>query len=70
LLQTQSSIIKAMVPRAAEMETPFEVTPLLKLVPEHAYISLDPNQVFSLLAPILPLNPDNVHVVKLWQDTP
>jgi hypothetical protein len=52
------------------METPFEVTPLLKLVPEHAYISLDPNQVFSLLAPILPLNPDNVHVVKLWQDTP
>lgn len=39
-----------------------DITPLLNLIPEHAYVSVPAAQLVVLVSPLLPLNPESVRV--------
>jgi hypothetical protein len=39
-----------------------DITPMLNMIPDHAYVSVPAAQLVVLVSPLLPLNPDSVRV--------
>jgi hypothetical protein len=62
LLYTQSEILQALTSQAARLGTSLELTELIELVPEHAYVSQETVQALALVIPILPIDPDLIHI--------
>lgn len=71
LLTTQQHFVEAMTARVADLEEHPDLTPLLALVPDHGYLSVDVKVLVDALAPLLPLEPAMIHIDLPWaQPTP
>jgi anionic cell wall polymer biosynthesis LytR-Cps2A-Psr (LCP) family protein len=68
-LSIQVHLLEAMVAQASYLEDTLELTPLLELVPKHAYTSQPTDHLFALLARLLPLRQQTIRVVS-WDGTP
>jgi hypothetical protein len=68
-LSIQVHILEAMVTQASYLEDTLELTPLIALVPEHAYTSQPTDHLFAILARLLPLRQRTFHVIP-WDQTP
>ena len=65
LLENQAMIIKGIIPRAIELAPSPELTELIQLIPEHAYISLDVTDAVSLINPLRKITSENVFFILL-----
>lgn len=63
-LSSQSRLIEAMAQRLPELGAAPDITPLHGLVPDHAHLSLPVSHLAGLLSPLLPVDPDEVHVSR------
>ena len=62
MLSTQARLLEAlMVPAAAVSSSP-DVSPLIALIPAHAFLSESFTYFAARLSPLLPLDPSSVHV--------
>ena len=61
-LLAQSRLLEALATRAKAIQPGTDLQPLLALVPEHAYVSLPPDEGLTLIAPYLPLEPGRIHL--------
>jgi hypothetical protein len=62
-LQLQARILEALSGQAASLGPSPELTPLLELVPHHAYTSLRPLEIVGIFSPLLPLERERIHVI-------
>jgi hypothetical protein len=60
-LSAQARILEAMTARAPLIGPSPDITPLLDLIPQHAYLSCELAQAVALLSPLLPMQPESVH---------
>ncbi len=67
-LRAQQQLLEALAFQAAGMSTTPEITPLLAYLPEHAYLSVPPEEALAMLAPLFPLDPDRVHVARIGEE--
>jgi len=58
----QSRLVQALTAQAATVRSGTDLQPLIDLIPEHAYLSLSPEQVVAMVAPYLPLEVERVHI--------
>jgi hypothetical protein len=63
-LASQSRLIQAMAQRLPGLGSAPDITPLHGLVPDHAHLSLPVSHLAGLLSPLLPVDPDEVHVSR------
>ena len=64
-VEAQARVLEALAQRAPRAGATPDLTLLLSLIPDHAYLSLRPAEAALLLAPLLPLGPDSIHVTTL-----
>ncbi len=64
-VQAQARVLQALAPLAPRAGATPDLTPLLTLIPDHAYLSLRPAEAALLLAPLLPLEPESIHITTL-----
>jgi len=62
LLATQSRVLEAMAERAPLIGGTPDLTPLIALIPDHAYLSIPANEAAALAAPLLPISPATTHI--------
>ena len=63
LVQNQADIIRAIIPKALALpETP-ELTPLLKLIPDHTSLSLDITEAVGLILPLRETSDDSIFII-------
>jgi len=65
LLEDQALIIQAMIPKALNQPEALELTDLVDLIPEHAFISLDLNQAIAFINPLRNIDPNAVFLILL-----
>ena len=68
LLTTQEQFLIALARRATEPASQVDLTRLSELIPEHAYTSVPPQDLFTLYMRLLPLGPSSI-LVFASQDT-
>ena len=68
LLENQAMIIKGILPRALGLAPSPELTELIQLIPEHAYISLDVTDAVGLISPLRKITSENVFFILLGPD--
>jgi hypothetical protein len=61
-LSTQARLLEALVARAGSLGPTPDLTPLIALMPAHAFLSMPASQAIAIAAPLLPLEPATVHV--------
>ncbi len=61
-LLAQSRLLEALATRVKAVQPGTDLQPLLALVPDHAYVSLSPDDGLALIAPYLPLDPARIHL--------
>jgi hypothetical protein len=66
LLSTQQHFVEAMAERVADMEDHPDLTPLLSIMPDHAFLSVDVKVLVDEIAPLLPLDPTMIHIDLPW----
>jgi len=59
-LKLQAQIIESFASYAFELSSNLEITPLIDLVPEHAYVSHSALELSSLAAGMLPIRPEAI----------
>jgi hypothetical protein len=64
-LALQASLLVSLSFQIEQLGNSPEITPLMDLVPSHAYISIPPTTLVNLVIPLLPINADNVQI-HLW----
>ncbi len=71
LLSTQQHFVESMAGRVADLEEHPDLTPLLAILPEHGFLSVDVKVLVDAVAPLLPLEPEMIHIDLPWaQATP
>lgn len=71
LLSTQQHFVESMAGRVTDLEEHPDLTPLLAILPEHGSLSVDVKVLVDAVAPLLPLDPDMIHIDLPWdQATP
>jgi hypothetical protein len=65
LLNNQAQIIKAMIPEALKLAPSPELTDLVKLIPEHASLSLDVTDAIGVLSPLRTISEENIFFILL-----
>lgn len=68
-LKMQSEILSELASHAFDLSTNLDISSLIGLIPEHAYISTDPLELSSLAASMLPVRPEDI-VIELFIPTP
>ena len=66
LLSTQQHFVEAMSARVSSLDSHPDLSPLLELLPEHAFISVDVKVLVDEVAPLLPLRPETIHIDLPW----
>jgi len=66
LLTTQQHFVEAMTARISSLDSNPNLSPLLELLPDHAFISVDVKVLVDEVAPLLPLRPETIHVDLPW----
>jgi hypothetical protein len=61
-LSTQAEILKALAARSAVVGSTPDLTPLISLLPDHAWSSRSVSELVALAAPLLPLDPNLIHI--------
>jgi len=61
-LSTQAEILKALAARASIIGNTPDLTPLIALLPKHAWVSRTVSELVALAAPLLPLDPNLIHI--------
>jgi hypothetical protein len=70
-LSTQQHFVEAMSKRVADLEEHPDLTPLLSILPEHGFLSVDIKVLVDAVAPLMPLEPEMIHIDLPWaQATP
>lgn len=64
----QARLLQALTTRADGIRPGSDLQPLLDLVPEHAYVRPGPEAALTLIAPLLPLAPERIHLAPLEGD--
>ncbi len=62
LLFTQQRVLIALSKQAPALGVTPDLTPLTRLIPEHAYLSSDISYLLTLTIPLLPVTPETTHV--------
>jgi hypothetical protein len=71
MLTTQQHFVEAMAARVADLEEHPDLAPLLSIMPDHGYLSVDVKVLVDAVAPLLPLDPRMIHIDLPWaQATP
>ncbi len=65
LVEAQARILGALAQQAPRAGSTPDLTPLLSLIPDHAYLSVRPADAALMLAPLLPLGADSIHITTL-----
>lgn len=66
LLTTQQHFVVAMAARVSSLDSHPDLSPLLELLPDHAFISVDIKVLVDEVAPLLPLRPETIHIDLPW----
>ncbi|OGO69265.1 MAG: hypothetical protein A2Z37_07520 [Chloroflexi bacterium RBG_19FT_COMBO_62_14] len=66
LLTAQQHFVEAMTARVSSLDSHPDLSPLLELLPEHAFISVDVKALVDEVAPLLPLRPEAIHIDLPW----
>jgi len=61
-LSTQAEILKALAARTTVVGSTPDLTPLIALLPNHAWTSRTISELVALAAPLLPLDPNLIHI--------
>lgn len=61
-LSAQARLLEALAARAPQAGSTPDLTPLIELIPEHAYLSTSLAEAAGHLAPLLPIEPAAVHI--------
>lgn len=64
-LKMQAEILSKLVNDAVDLSSNLDITPLVALIPEHAYTSVDPLALSSMAASMLPVRPEDI-VIDLF----
>ena len=70
LLEAQIKVLQSLLPKALGLSPPAEVSELMALLPDHMRLSTQPQEAFAILAPMLDLEAQNVHVLPLFIQNP
>jgi hypothetical protein len=70
MLEAQSRLIEALVKRLPGLGASPDPAPLQGLVPEHVHVSLPVSQLATILSPLLPADPGEIHVSRWGQTAP
>jgi hypothetical protein len=71
LLTTQQHFVESMAGQVADLEEHPDLTPLLAILPQHGFLSVDVKVLVDAVAPLLPLEPAMIHIDLPWaQATP
>jgi hypothetical protein len=70
LLEAQIEVLGALAPKAFPPTLPMEVSDFTALIPGHLQLSSEPQEAFALLAPLLAVKEENVHVLPLFAEGP
>jgi hypothetical protein len=70
LVGLQASILEGLLPQAAKLGPNPDLGPILALVPDHAYISINPTQFAVLLSHLLPIKADVVTIQTILAPIP
>lgn len=62
LLVTQSNMLDRLRYQLPRLGTTPDLSPLLSCIPDHCYLTVDAPQLILMASPLLPINPDSVHV--------
>jgi hypothetical protein len=62
LLEAQRTVLRAMIDRGASLGAAPDLSPLLDLIPDHAYLSAPAAQAAVLLSPLLPVRPEHFQI--------
>jgi hypothetical protein len=62
LLSTQQRVFIALSKQAPALGVTPDLTPLTRLIPEHAHLSTDISYLLTLTIPLLPVTPETTHV--------
>lgn len=65
LLESQALIIQAIIPKALSQPESLELTQLVALLPDHAYLSVEVNQAIALITPLRKIDPDAIFLILL-----
>lgn len=68
LLTLQARILQSLIDRAAGLGATPDLTPLMEQIPDHAFSSLPTVSLVSNFSPMLPLNPEKIHIQLLAQE--
>lgn len=69
-LRAQYRLLQALSLQVGRIQPGTDLQPLVDLLPSHAYLSLPVQQVIAQVAPILPLEPKQIHVSLPVEDDP
>jgi hypothetical protein len=61
-LSMQARVLEELSFQAPQLGDTFEVTPLVELIPDHAYSSMPITKAIMLLGRLLPFKQDNIHI--------
>jgi len=65
LLETQATILGGLRHKIPTFVEQVDLTPLTNLIPAHAYLSESVPEAFALLSPLLPIDPESIHVMPI-----
>ena len=66
LLSTQQHFVESMAARVVDLEGHPDLTPLLAIIPEHGFLSVEVKVLVDELAPLMPLEPAMIHIDLPW----
>jgi len=65
LLETQATILAELRHKTPDFNEQVDFTRLNDLIPAHAYLSASVPEAFALLSPLLPIDPESIHIIPI-----
>lgn len=70
LVRLQASVLETLIPNVVRLGATPNLEPLLALLPQHAFVSIQPAQLVLFVSPLLPLDPNLVRIEVILAPLP